>query len=75
LGHRNRNRAKFLRIKDEWLLIDVTKVNRYDEPLEGRLLAHSKDRDEIWQRFRENKGDLLVEFSGEPIEEGTVAMI
>ena len=63
------------RIKDEWLLIDVTKVNRYDEPLEGQLLAHSKDRDEIWQRFRENKGDLLVEFSGEPIEEGTVAMI
>ena len=63
------------RIKDEWLLIDVTKVNRYDEPLEGRLLAHTKDRDEIWQRLRENKGDLLVEFSGEPIEEGTVAMI
>jgi len=63
------------RIKDEWLLIDVTKVNRYDEPLEGQLLAHTKDRDEIWQRFRENKGDLLVEFSGEPIEEGTVAMI
>ena len=63
------------KIKDEWLLIDVTKVDKYNQPLEGQLLAHTKDRDEIWQRFRENKGDLLVEFSGEPIEEGTVAMI
>jgi len=55
------------RIKDEWLLIDVTKVNRYDEPLEGQLLAHTKDRDEIWQRFRENKGDLLSEIpKGKP---------
>jgi hypothetical protein len=62
------------RIKDEWLLIDVTKVDKYNQPLEGQLLAHTKDRDEIWRRFRENKGDLLVEFSGEPLEEGTVAM-
>lgn len=63
------------RIKDEWLLIDVTKVDKYNQPLEGWLIAHTKDRDEIWQRFRENKGDLLVEFSGALIEEGTVAMI
>ena len=63
------------KIKDEWLLIDVTKVDKYNQPLEGQLLAHTKDRDEIWQRFRENKGDLLVEFSGELIAEGKVAML
>ena len=63
------------KIKDEWLLIDVTKVDKYNQPLEGQLLAHTKDRDEIWQRFRENRGDLLVEFSGALIEEGTVAML
>jgi hypothetical protein len=63
------------RIKDEWLLIDVTKVDKYNQSLEGQLLAHTKDRDEIWRRFREHKGDLLVMFSGELIEEGTVPML
>jgi len=60
------------RIKDEWLLIDVTKVNKYNQSLEGRLLAHTKDRDEIWQRFSEHKGDLLVMFSGELIPKGWI---
>jgi len=63
------------RIKDEWLLIEVTKVDKINQAVEGRLLAHTEDRDEIWQRFREHEGDLLVIFSGEPIPEGTVAMI
>jgi len=60
------------RIKDEWLLIDVTKVDKVNQAVEGRLLAHTKDRDEIWQRAREHKGDLLVMFSGEPIPEGMI---
>jgi hypothetical protein len=50
-------------------------VDKINQAVEGRLLAHTEDRDEIWQRAREHKGDLLVIFSGEPIPEGTVAMI
>ena len=63
------------KIKDEWILIEVTKVNKYNYPVEGRLLVHTKDRDEIWRFARKYKGDLLIEFSGEPITEGKVAMI
>jgi len=63
------------KIKDEWLLIEVTKVDKVNQAVEGCLLAHTEDRDEIWQRFRKHDGDLLVIFSGEPIPEGTVAMI
>jgi hypothetical protein len=63
------------KIKDEWLLIEVTKVDKINQAVEGCLLAHTEDRDEIWQRAREHKGDLLVIFSGEPNPEGTVAMI
>jgi len=60
------------RIKDEWLLIDITKSDKVNQAVEGRLLAHTKDRDKIWQRAREHKGDLLVMFSGEPIPEGMI---
>ena len=35
--------------KDEFVLIEVTKTNEFDETdiLEGNVLAHSKDREEI----------------------------
>ena len=63
------------RFEDEWLLLEVTKTDRLDQPLEGRLLSHSPNRDEIWRSFRESKGDLMVEFSGPIVPQGFVLQL
>ena len=65
-------REKF---KNEWLLIEVTRTDELDQPLEGRLLSHSPDRDKIWRSFQESKGDLMVEFSGPVVPKGVVLQL
>jgi len=32
---------------DQWVVVEVTRVGRADEPLSGRVLAHSPDEAEI----------------------------
>ena len=32
---------------DQWVVVEVTRVNRADQALAGRVLAHSPDEDEI----------------------------
>ena len=57
------------RFHQEWLLIDVTKADKMDEPLEGRLFAHLPDHDELWRMSEQFEGDLFIVFSG-PAPEG-----
>jgi hypothetical protein len=57
---------------DEWLLIRVTKTDRFNVPLEGEVLFHSPDRDEIAQ-YDDNhdlEGDILIYYSGDPVPKG-----
>jgi len=51
--------------KDEWILIKVSKVDKFGVPVEGEVIAHSKSRDEIYEKQRSMKGDLAVIYTGQ----------
>ncbi|OGX05699.1 MAG: hypothetical protein A3G87_04965 [Omnitrophica bacterium RIFCSPLOWO2_12_FULL_50_11] len=52
------------RFRRQWLLIAVGRMDpRTQIPLTGRLLAHSPDRDEIYDRLVEVKGLALALYS------------
>lgn len=51
--------------KDEWVLINVLKVDEFGAPVEGEVVAHSKSRDEIYEKQRKMKGDLAIFYTGE----------
>lgn len=50
--------------KDEWLLIKVEKTNELNQPIYGQLIAHSKDRDEIYRKMKIEKGHTYTVYSG-----------
>lgn len=58
------------RYKDEWLLIRITEVNEHDVPIEGEVLLHSKDRDEIYDAQRNMKDYVYITYSGEMPKKG-----
>jgi hypothetical protein len=51
--------------RDEWLLIRVTLTNERDQPLEGEVALHSKNRDEVYEAQKDLKGDFYITYSGE----------
>jgi len=53
------------RYPNEWLAIEVTKLDRNKVPLEGVLLFHSPDRKEVRQRLRGRREHVLFTFSGD----------
>ena len=55
---------------DEWLLMEVLGENDLGEPTKGKLIAHSKLRDEIHEVAKKLKGDLCIFFSGEIPKKG-----
>jgi hypothetical protein len=62
------------RFKNEWLLIQVTQLDRSRTlPLAGRLLAHSKDCDEIYQAMRRHRSLTLVTHSENRLPQGYAA--
>jgi hypothetical protein len=62
--------------KDEFVLIEVTKTDDDNvEILEGNVLAHSKNRDEIMELLgRGLARDVAVEWCGEPDDSRVVAI-
>ena len=61
-------RKKF---RQEWLLIAVEKIDKTKTlPLEGRLLAHSKDRDEIYQKMLRYKHNTYLTYSEDVLPKG-----
>jgi len=59
--------------KGEWLAIEVTK-EKNGEPIEGKLMLHSKDREKIWGKIRLSKEkEIYVTFAGPPLEKGHAA--
>jgi len=62
--------------KDEFVLIEVTKTDDDNvEILEGNVLAHSKNRDEIMELLgRGLAHDVTVEWCGEPDDSRVVAI-
>ncbi len=56
--------------RDEWLLIRVTAVDRQDQPVEGELVAHSNNRDEIYHAQMKQRDDLYITYTGKMPEKG-----
>lgn len=53
---------------DEWLLFEVAECDEKNQPVKGKLLAHSKDRDEIHQIDMQHKKALTYAFfNGEEV--------
>ena len=48
--------------KNEWVLIKVEKVDELNRPIEGELIAHSKNRDDIYDKMKKIKGQHTYTF-------------
>ena len=58
------------RYQDEWILVEVVEENEFQEPIKGKLIAHSKDRDELYERMKEAIGDISLFFAGDIPKKG-----
>lgn len=58
--------------KDEWVLVEVLKVNELGQPVEVRTIAHSKNRDDIYDKLEsiESKKHVATFYTGKIPEEG-----
>ena len=56
--------------KNEWLLIKITITDDQDRPIEGEVLVHSKNRDEIYEAQKNLKEYLYITYSGEMPKKG-----
>lgn len=56
--------------KDEWVLIKVLKTDELNRPIEGEVLFHSKNRDEVYAKMKEVKGHTYTLYTGEIPKEG-----
>lgn len=51
------------RYKDEWVLVNVLKEDKLNQPVEGEIITHSKNRDEIFNRMKKlSKGFHVATF-------------
>ena len=54
------------RYPKEWLLLSHVVADAQTRPIKGRLVAHSKNRDEIYARLGRTRGKSLgVEYTGD----------
>ena len=44
--------------REEWVLAEVTEEDEFGQPTEVELIAHSKARDEIYEKQRELNKDI-----------------
>jgi aminopeptidase C len=50
---------------DQWVLIQVEKVDEFFKVVEGQVLAHSKDKDEVYQRLLQIRPkEFAIEYTG-----------
>ena len=62
------------RFKDEWVLVEITKTDGLNQPLEGEVIAHSKNKDETNRAMIQNKEKYTHHFYTGKIPEGYVVM-
>ena len=53
------------RYPKEWLLLTHVVTDELTRPVRGKLVAHSKNRDEIYDRLSKIRGKLGVLYTGE----------
>jgi hypothetical protein len=49
---------------NQWLLLEDFELDASTTLLKGRVIAHSKDRDEIHRALKKHAGNLCVHFTG-----------
>jgi hypothetical protein len=52
---------------NQWLLIDITREDRYHEPLVGRLLLKSKSKQALVKALPRFGGSVYLTYSGRPL--------
>ncbi len=61
--------------RNQWVLVEVEKVDESFNLLEGEVLAHSKDKDEIYQKLLKIRPkEFSIEYTGEVPEDLAVVM-
>ena len=61
--------------KDEWILVECKQVDKNFEIVEGEILYHSKDKDEVYKNLLELKPkDCAIEYTGK-IPENLAVML
>lgn len=61
--------------RDQWVLIEVEKVDESFNILEGEVLAHSKDKDEVYQKLLKIRPkEFSIEYTGEVPEDLAIVM-
>jgi hypothetical protein len=63
----------------QWVVVEITKVDKYQNPLRGRLLFHSQDEAEVTREGRKYRDShpaakLYYFYAGDPIPKGVGVM-
>ncbi len=60
---------------DEWVLVEVLDTDTYNRPKEVRLIAYSRNRDDIYDRLKDTEGvDTFQFFTGGIPKKGYAAI-
>lgn len=64
------------KFKNEWVLVDVKKVDENFNLKDGKMLAHSKSKEDIYTKLLEIKPkNFSIEYTGKIPEDLTVVLI
>ena len=56
---------------DQWVLVEVTKIDRRGNIIEGTVIANSKNRDDTYRKMKETKAkDIAHFYTGEIPQKG-----
>lgn len=55
---------------DEWMLVEVLEKDNKTNPTKGKLVAHSKAKDEVYDIMKKVKGHTAIFFTGEIPKKG-----
>lgn len=58
------------RFEDEWVLVEILEEDELTRPTRVRLITHSKDKDEIYEALRKNKGYTYHFYTGDVPKKG-----
>lgn len=56
--------------REEWVLAEVIEEDEFGQPTEVEMIAHSKARDEIYDKQRELNKDIAIIYTGEIPKKG-----
>ena len=62
---------------DQWLFFEVLETDEENQPIVGRLIIHSKERDEV-EREAITRRDIphgYLTYTGDPVPNGMVAAL